>query len=299
MQYRLEGGSLPAVIINLNPGETMISEAGGRTWSRGAVDSTVTTLGGAGKALGRMLMGESLFMNLYTAQEPAEIAFSSSFPGRIVARELGPGQSIICQKHAFLCATYGVELSMFFQKKLGAGLVGGEGFIMQKVTGPGLVFLEVDGYCQDYDLAPGERLVCDTGVLAVMDETCSMDVQMVKGVKNVIFGGESLLCVPLKTEHRKESHIPFLFPSSLQVLLSVSVLERGRVPQKWQPQPPDRSPYTHEPQAAFPAHCDCDFQFDRNAPFPESVLHKLYLFSPIESQPSPGIPLRKRGIPSR
>ena len=100
MQYRLEGGSLPAVIINLNPGETMISEAGGRTWSRGAVDSTVTTLGGAGKALGRMLMGESLFMNLYTAQEPAEIAFSSSFPGRIVARELGPGQSIICQKHA-------------------------------------------------------------------------------------------------------------------------------------------------------------------------------------------------------
>ena len=106
-------------------------------------------------------------------------------------------------------------------------------------------------------------------------------------------------CVPLKTEHRKESHIPFLFPSSLQVLLSVSVLERGRVPQKWQPQPPDRSPYTHEPQAAFPAHCDCDFQFDRNAPFPESVLHKLYLFSPIESQPSPGIPLRKRGIPSR
>ena len=143
MQYRLEGGSLPAVIINLNPGETMISEAGGRTWSRGSVDSTVTTLGGAGKALGRMLMGESLFMNLYTAQEPAEIAFSSSFPGRIVARELGPGQSIICQKHAFLCATYGVELSMFFQKKLGAGLVGGEGFIMQKVTGPGLVFLEV------------------------------------------------------------------------------------------------------------------------------------------------------------
>ena len=192
MQYRIEGGSLPAVIINLNPGETMISEAGGRTWSRGAVDSTVTTLGGAGKALGRMLMGESLFMNLYTAQEPAEIAFSSSFPGRIVARELGPGQSIICQKHAFLCATYGVQLAMHFQKKLGAGLVGGEGFIMQKVTGPGLVFLKVDGFCQDYDLAPGEQLICDTGVLAVMDETCTMDVQMVKGVKNVIFGGEGL-----------------------------------------------------------------------------------------------------------
>ena len=192
MQYRIEGGSLPAVIINLNPGETMISEAGGRTWSRGPVASEVTALGGAGKALGRALMGESLFMNLYTAQAPAEIAFSSSFPGRIVARELGPGQSIICQKHAFLCATYGVQLAMHFQKKLGAGLVGGEGFIMQKVTGPGLVFLEVDGFSQDYDLAPGEQLICDTGVLAVMDETCTMDVQMVKGVKNVIFGGEGL-----------------------------------------------------------------------------------------------------------
>lgn len=192
MQYRIEGGSLPAVIVNLNPGETMISEAGGRTWSRGSVASEITSLGGAGKALGRMLMGESLFMNLYTAQAPAEIAFSSSFPGRIVARELGAGQSIICQKHAFLCATYGVELSLHLQKKLGAGFVGGEGFIMQRVTGPGLVFLEVDGFCQEYDLAAGEQLTCDTGVLAVMDESCTMDVQMVKGVKNVLFGGEGL-----------------------------------------------------------------------------------------------------------
>ena len=192
MQYRLEGGSLPAVIINLNPGETMISEAGGRTWSRGAVDSTVTTLGGAGKALGRMLMGESLFMNLYTAQEPAEIAFSSSFPGRIVARELGPGQSIICQKHAFLCATYGVELSMFFQKKLGSGFFGGEGFIMQKLSGSGMAFLEIDGYGEEYTLAPGQQMIVDTGNLAMMDATCSLDIQTVKGVKNMFFGGEGV-----------------------------------------------------------------------------------------------------------
>ena len=192
MQYRIEGGSLPAVLISLDPGETILSEAGRRTWSRGPVLTETKAEGGAGKALGRMFMGESLFMNRYTAQGPAEIAFSSSFPGRIVARELAPGQSIVCQKRAFLCGTYGIELAVHFQKKLGAGLVGGEGFIMQRITGPGLVFLEVDGYCQEYDLQPGEQIVCDTGVLAIMDATCQMDVQMVKGVKNMVLGGEGM-----------------------------------------------------------------------------------------------------------
>ena len=170
----------------------MISEAGGRTWSRGAVDSTVTTLGGAGKALGRMLMGESLFMNLYTAQEPAEIAFSSCFPGRIVVRELGPGQSIICQKHAFLCATYGVELSMFFQKKLGAGLVGGEGFIMQKVSGNGFVFAEVDGELIEYSLGAGEQMIVDTGYVLGFEGSVKLDIQQIKGFKNIALGGEGL-----------------------------------------------------------------------------------------------------------
>lgn len=192
MNYTIEGGSLPAVIISLNAGETIISEAGGRTWSRGPVVSESKAEGGIGKSIGRMFSGESLFMSKYTAQAPAEIAFSSSFPGRIIARELGPGQSIICQKSAFLCASYGVELAVHFQKKLGAGLAGGEGFIMQRVTGPGIVFLEVDGYCQEYDLMPGEQLICDTGVLAIMDETCQMDIQMVKGVKNMLFGGEGV-----------------------------------------------------------------------------------------------------------
>lgn len=132
-------------------------------------------------------------MSHYTAQGPAEIAFTSSFPGRIVARELQAGQSVICQKSAFLCATAGVELSAYVQKKIGAGLVGGEGFIMQKVTGPGLAFFEFDGYCPEYDLAPGEELTCDTGVLAMMDETCTMDVRMVKGAKNLLLGGEGLV----------------------------------------------------------------------------------------------------------
>ena len=192
MQYRIEGGSLPALIINLNPGETIISESGGRTWSRGPI-VTETKGGSAGKALGRLLSGESLFMSHYTAQGPAEIAFTSSFPGRIVARELKAGQSVICQKSAFLCATEGVELSAYVQKKVGAGLVGGEGFIMQKVTGPGMAFFEFDGYCPEDDLAAGEELTCDTGVLAMMDETCTMDVRMVKGAKNLLLGGEGLV----------------------------------------------------------------------------------------------------------
>ena len=131
MQYSIEGGSLPVVIITLNQGEGIISEVGGRTWSRGDITTETTSNGGAGKALGRMLTGESLFMSSYTANGPAEIAFTSSFPGRIVARELGPGQSVIAQKSAFLCATAGTQLSMYVNKKASTGLVGGEGFLMQ------------------------------------------------------------------------------------------------------------------------------------------------------------------------
>ncbi len=192
MRYSIEGGTLPAVIIQLDPGETIISEAGGRTWLRGPVKLETKAEGGLGKSLGRVFSGESLFMSRYTAQGPAEIAFSSSFPGSIVVRTLEPGESIICQKSAFLCATYGVDLAVHFQKKLGAGLVGGEGFVMQRVTGPGMVFLEVDGYCHEYDLGQGEQIICDTGVVAIMDATCQMDVRMIKGIKNVLFGGEGL-----------------------------------------------------------------------------------------------------------
>lgn len=192
MQYSIEGGSLPVVIISLNAGEKLISEVGGRTWSRGDVTTETTSNGGAGKALGRMLTGESLFMSTYTANGPAEIAFTSSFPGRIIARELGPGQSVIAQKSAFLCASYGTQLSVYVNKGVGKGMFGGEGFLMQQITGPGIAFFEIDGYCKEYDLAPGERLVCDTGVMALMDDTVTMEIQTVKGLKNKLLGGEGL-----------------------------------------------------------------------------------------------------------
>ncbi|MGL4790132.1 MAG: AIM24 family protein, partial [Anaerotignaceae bacterium] len=113
-----------------------------------------------------------------------------SFPGTIIPVELRAGESVICQKRAFMAATKGVELSVFFNKSVGKGLFGGEGFVMQKITGPGTAFLEIDGHCVEYNLAAGEKLTCDTGVLAIMDETCTMDIVMVKGVKNMLFGGE-------------------------------------------------------------------------------------------------------------
>ena len=193
MRYEIEGGSLPAAVLSLESGETIISEVGGRTWAKGNVTTETKAPGGLGKSIGRMFSGESLFMSYYTANGPAEIGFASSFAGSIVVKELAAGQSIICQKSAFLCATSEVELSIYFQKKLGAGIFGGEGFIMQKVTGPGTVFLELDGYVKEYDLASGEELVCDTGVVALMDETCKMDIRVVKGLKNKLFGGEGLI----------------------------------------------------------------------------------------------------------
>lgn len=196
MRYTIEGGNLPAAIISLDAGDSMISESGGRMWYRGSI-TTETKGQGLGKAMGRLLTGESLFISTYTANGPSEIAFASSLPGCIVPIALREGQTIICQKTAFLCATRGTDLSIFLQKKIGAGLLGGEGFLMEKITGPGLVFLEVDGFCKQYTLAPGEKMVCDTGSMAIMDASCSMNIELVKGVKNMFFGGEGLFNMTL------------------------------------------------------------------------------------------------------
>lgn len=192
MEYSIEGGSLPVVICKLSAGEVMLSEPGGRTWQKGDIVTENKTEGGIGKSLGRMFSGESLFMSRYTAKGNGEIAFASSFPGKIVAKELSAGESIICQRSSFMASTADVKMSVYFQKKLGAGLFGGEGFIMQKITGPGTVFLELDGHCVAYDLAAGERVVCDTGIVAIMDETCKMDIETVKGLGNMFFGGEGM-----------------------------------------------------------------------------------------------------------
>lgn len=192
MRYQISGEPLPVVICELESGERMISEAGAMSWMTPNMDMK-TVGGGVSKVIGRMFSGESMFQNHYTAQGgPGKIAFASSFPGSIRAVQITPDKPIVVQKSGFLASEESVELSVFFQKKIAAGFFGGEGFIMQKLSGHGLAFIEIDGSTVEYDLAPGEQMVVDTGYLAMMDASCTMDVKAVSGVKNVLFGGESL-----------------------------------------------------------------------------------------------------------
>ena len=193
MKYTIEGEPLPVVICELEAGDTMITESGAMSWMTPNMVMETTSGGGIGKMFGRAFSGESIFLNRYTAQGGAgTIAFASSFPGSIRAFEIGPGQEIIAQKSAFLAGTSGVDLSVHFQKRLGSGFFGGEGFIMQKLSGNGLAFLEFDGYVKEYELQPGQQMVIDTGYLAAMTGSCQMEIKTVPGIKNMLFGGEGL-----------------------------------------------------------------------------------------------------------
>ncbi|MBQ1590256.1 MAG: AIM24 family protein, partial [Oscillospiraceae bacterium] len=168
MQYTILGNDLPVVTCNLAPGESMITERGSMSWMSPNMKME-TAAGGLGKAFGRMFSGEAIFQNIYTAQGgPGMIAFASSFPGSIRAVQITPGRDVIAQKAAFLASERSVELSVHFQKKLGAGFFGGEGFIMQRLSGSGIAFLEIDGAAIEYDLAPGQQMIVDTGYLAMM-----------------------------------------------------------------------------------------------------------------------------------
>ena len=198
METQITGDSLPVVTCKLKKGEAVLTENGGMSWMTDGLKMETSTNGGLLKGLGRALSGESIFMNTYTAEkDDAEIAFASSFPGKILEFDLAEGQSIIAQKKAFLCSSRTVNLSMHFQKKVGAGLFGGEGFIMQKIEGPGKVFLEIDGGCVEKELAAGEVLKVDNGYVAAMESTVSMNVETVKGIKNIFLGGEGLFLTTL------------------------------------------------------------------------------------------------------
>ena len=191
MQYKIQGEPLPVVICTLEAGEKMITEKGSMSWMSPNMKMETTTNGGLGKALGRMFSGESLFQNIYTAEGgEGMIAFASSFPGSIRAIEITPEQGIIVQKSAFLASEAGVNLSVHFQKKIGSGLFGGEGFIMQKLSGHGTAFIEIDGYIVEYEVSAGQSIVIDSGYLAAMSESCKMEIQTVAGLKNKVFGGE-------------------------------------------------------------------------------------------------------------
>ena len=199
MNYKIVGEPLPAVICDLDSGEALITESGAMSWMTPNMKMETTSNGGIGKALGRLFSGDTLFQNRYTAQGgPGQIAFASCFPGSIKVFDIAPGKEMIVQKSAFLASEASVNLSIFFQKKIGAGFFGGEGFIMQKLSGHGTVFVEIDGYAVEYNLAAGQSMVVDTGYLAAMDSTCSMEIVSVPGVKNMLFGGEGVFNTVVK-----------------------------------------------------------------------------------------------------
>ena len=190
MQYELRGGSFPVVVCKVNDGEKMITEKGSMVWMSPNMEMSTSGGGGVGKMFSKALSGESIFQNIYTARGAGLIAFGSSFPGQILALEVSPGKSYILQKKSFLASEAGVQLSIHFNKKMGAGFFGGEGCIMQKLTGSGMAFAEVDGELVEYTLAPGEQMVVDTGYVMGFEEGVSMDIQQVKGLKNKMLGGE-------------------------------------------------------------------------------------------------------------
>ncbi|MGN1383452.1 MAG: TIGR00266 family protein [Eubacterium sp.] len=193
MNYEIKGGNLPVVICSLNEGEMMITESGAMSWMSPNMKMETTSGGGLRKMFGRMISGENLFQNHYTAMGGrGMIAFASSFPGSIMPVEIGPGREIIAQKTAFLASESGVDLSIYFRKNLGSGFFGGEGFIMQKLSGMGTAFLEIDGSVVEYELKPGQQIVVDTGYVAAMDGSVRMEIQEVPGLKNMFFGGEGV-----------------------------------------------------------------------------------------------------------
>ena len=191
MNYEIKGGNLPYLVCHLNKDQKVICEGGSMSWMNSNISMDTTSNGGIKKVFSRALSGERLFQNVYTAtSDNAEIAFASTFPGTILPFEIGEGKEIICQKKSFLAGTENVELSIHFNKKIGVGFFGGEGFIMQKISGNGLAFIEIDGSAEEVVLEAGQQLVVSTGHLVMMDATCQMDIVSVQGVKNVLFGGE-------------------------------------------------------------------------------------------------------------
>jgi uncharacterized protein (TIGR00266 family) len=199
VKYELRGDTLPVVILTLEQGESVFTESGGMSWMSEGFEMKTNMKGGIFGGIARTLAGESLFMTTYTMNKASGIiAFSSSFPGKIVPIHLQAGESIICQKSVFLCAEHSVKLATHLKKKLGAGFFGGEGFILQKVTGPGWCFLEIDGEAVEYQLGSGEKMKVDTGHVAVFESSVNYDIEMVKGFRNILFGGEGLFLTTLQ-----------------------------------------------------------------------------------------------------
>jgi uncharacterized protein (TIGR00266 family) len=199
LSYKIIGSTLQAVVIELPAGQELYSERGGMSWMSANIQMETNMEGGLGGAFKRVFSGESIFMVSFKAQGGTGIiGFAGEFPGKVVPLNLGPGQQLICQKEAFMVAERSVQLDIHFRRKLGAGLFGGEGFIMQRITGPGLAFVEFDGEIVEYTLGEGQVLKVDTGHVAMFEPTVQFDVEMVRGFKNMLFGGEGLFLSTLR-----------------------------------------------------------------------------------------------------
>ncbi len=191
MQYEIKGGAFPVVVCQLASGEQMITEKGSMVWMSPNMEMS-TSGGGLGKMFSKAFSGESMFQNIYTARGAGMITFGSSFPGKIMPVSIAPGREMIIQKSSFLASESGVQLSIHFNKKAGAGFFGGEGFILQRLSGSGVAFIEIDGELVEYDLAPEQQLIVDTGNVAGFAPTVSIDIRQVPGIKNKLLGGEGL-----------------------------------------------------------------------------------------------------------
>ncbi|NJK81802.1 MAG: TIGR00266 family protein [Chloroflexaceae bacterium] len=199
IQYKIIGTTLQALVVEIPQGQTLFSERGGMSWMSANIKMETNMEGGFGGAFKRMLGGESIFMVTFESmQGTGLVGFAAELPGKIVPLNLGAGQSIICQKDSFMCAERSVQLDIQFRRKLGAGFFGGEGFIMQKLTGPGTAFVELDGEVVEYTLGEGQMLKVDTGHIAMYEPTVQFDVEMVRGFKNILFGGEGLFLATLR-----------------------------------------------------------------------------------------------------
>lgn len=198
MKYELHGTTLQTLDITLSQGESVYTESGGMAWMTGDIEMSTNTRGGLMKGLARSLAGESLFLTTYTCTGPGGlITFTPEAPGSIIPVELAAGQSRICQKDAFMVAEESVELEVHFRRKLGTGLFGGEGFILQKLTGPGMAWVEIAGELRSYKLKPGQTMKVDPGHIAMYEPTVDYDINRVKGVRNILFGGEGLFLATL------------------------------------------------------------------------------------------------------
>jgi len=198
MRYEIVGKTVPAVEVTLNKGESMYSQKGGMAWQSDGISMTTNARGGVMKSLGRMFTGESIFMNTYTSNvDGGKVAFATTVPGDIIPINLSEYGSFTIQKNSFLCAEPGVDISIAFTKRFSAGLFGGEGFILQKAQGNGMLFLEVDGDPIEKVLAPGEVLKVDTGNVVGFENTVSYQIETVKGLGNIFLGGEGLFLTKL------------------------------------------------------------------------------------------------------